>query len=164
MEIARLIRKYQAKTGKLLTIGTVESASGGRIADRITNVPGSSDYFKGSVVAYRNEAKINILGVKKETIDNYGVVSSQTAIEMAQGGRKLLDVDVCISDTGIAGPSGGSPEKPVGLFYIGLVAEDQRLSQKYIFPGNREKNKQDAAEASLDMLKQQLLQYLAEKG
>jgi PncC family amidohydrolase len=164
VEIARLIRKYQAKTGKLLTIGTVESASGGRIADRITNVPGSSDYFKGSVVAYRNEAKINILGVKKETIDNYGVVSSQTAIEMAQGGRKLLDVDVCISDTGIAGPSGGSPEKPVGLFYIGLVAEDQRLSQKYIFPGNREKNKQDAAEASLDMLKQQLLQYLAEKG
>jgi PncC family amidohydrolase len=164
VEIARLIRKYQAETGKLLTIGTVESASGGRIADRITNVPGSSDYFKGSVVAYRNEAKINILGVKKETIDNYGVVSSQTAIEMAQGGRKLLDVDVCISDTGIAGPSGGSPEKPVGLFYIGLVAEDQRLSQKYIFPGNREKNKQDAAEASLDMLKQQLLQYLAEKG
>ncbi|MEA3442792.1 MAG: CinA family protein [Chloroflexota bacterium] len=164
VEIARLIRKYQAKTGKLLTIGIVESATGGRIADRITNVPGSSDYFKGSVVSYSNEIKINILRVKKETIDNFGVVSSQIAKEMAQGGRELLDVDICISDTGIAGPSGGSSEKPVGLFYIGLAAENQCLSQKRVFPGNRKKNKQDAAGTSLDMLKQQLLQCLTEKG
>ncbi|MDH4292345.1 MAG: CinA family protein, partial [Dehalococcoidia bacterium] len=71
-EIARLIREYQAKTGKQLTIGTVESATGGRIADRITNVPGSSDYFKGSVVAYSNEAKAALLGVKKATLENYG--------------------------------------------------------------------------------------------
>ena len=118
-EIGRLIREYQAKTGKWLTIGTVESATGGRIADRITNVPGSSDYFKGSVVAYSNEAKIALLGVKKATIDNYGAVSEQTALEMAQGGRKLLDVDICVSDTGIAGPSGATPEKPVGLVLPG---------------------------------------------
>lgn len=159
-EIAQLIREYQAKTGKLLAIGTMESATGGRIADRITNVPGSSDYFKGSVVAYSNEAKINILGVKKETINNYGAVSPQTAMEMAQGGRKLLDVDVCISDTGIAGPSGATPDKPVGLFYIGLAAQNECLSQKNIFPGNREENKKDATEATLKILKQYLLKCL----
>jgi PncC family amidohydrolase len=166
-EIARLIREYQAKTGKLLTIGAVESASGGRIADRITNVPGSSDYFKGSVVAYSNEVKIVLLGVKKATLENYGAVSEQTALEMARGGRKLLDVDICVSDTGIAGPSGATPEKQVGLFYLGLAARDSSLSQKYVFPGNREENKRDAAEASLNMLKQWLktrVQRLIVKG
>jgi PncC family amidohydrolase len=155
-EIARLIREYQVKTGKLLTIGTVESATGGRIADRITNVPGSSDYFKGSVVAYSNEVKIALLGVKKATIENYGAVSEQTALEMARGGRKLLDADICVADTGIAGPSGATPEKPVGLFYLGLAAKDASFSQKHVFPGNREENKRDAAEAALNMLKQWL--------
>jgi nicotinamide-nucleotide amidase len=160
VEIARLIREYQAKTGKSLTIGAAESATGGRIADRITNVPGSSDYFKGSVVAYSNEVKIALLGVKQATIENYGAVSEQTALEMAQGGRELLDVDLCVSDTGIAGPSGDTPGKPVGLFYLGLAAEDESLSQKHTFPGNREKNKRDASEAVLNILKQYLLRYI----
>jgi len=155
-EIARLIREYQAKTGKLLTIGTVESATGGRIADRITNVPGSSDYFKGSIVAYSNEVKIALLGVKRKTLENYGAVSEQTALEMARGGKKLLNVDICVSDTGIAGPSGATPEKPLGLFYIGLATRDESFSQKHAFPGNREGNKRDAAEAALNMLKQWL--------
>ncbi len=159
-EIARLIREYQAKTGKSLTIGAVESATGGRIADRITNVPGSSDYFKGSVVAYSNEVKMALLEVKKATLEDYGAVSEQTALEMAQGGRKLLDVDICVSDTGIAGPPGATPEKPLGLFYLGLAAGDAGLSQKHIFPGSREKNKRDAAEAVLNMLKQYLLRYV----
>jgi PncC family amidohydrolase len=159
-EIARLIREYQAKAGKLLTIGTVESATGGRIADRITNVPGSSDYFKGSVVAYNNEIKVSLLGVKKAIIENYGAVSEQTALEMARGGQKLLDVDICISGTGIAGPSGATPEKPVGLFYLGLAARDASLSQKHVFPGNREENKRDAGEAALNMLKRYLLRRL----
>jgi PncC family amidohydrolase len=163
-EIARLIREYQAKTGKSLTIGAVESATGGRIADRITNVPGSSDYFKGSIVAYSNEVKIALLGVKKATIEKYGAVSEQTALEMARGGRKLLDVDICVSDTGIAGPSGATSEKPVGLFYLGLAAEDESLSQQHIFPGDREGNKRDAAEATLNMLKQYLLQCLNARG
>ena len=87
-------------------------------------------------------------------------MSEQTALEMAQGGRKLLDVDICVSDTGIAGPSGDTPEKPVGLFYLGLVAKDQSLSQKHVFPGNREENKRDAAEAALNMLKQYLLRHI----
>jgi PncC family amidohydrolase len=158
-EIAKLIREYQAKIGKLLTVGTIESATAGRIADRITNVPGSSDYFKGSVVAYSNEVKTAVVGVKKATLENYGAVSEQTAREMARGGRKLLNVDICVSDTGIAGPSGATPEKPVGLFYLGLAAEDESLSQKHVFPGNREENKRDAAEAALNMLKQYLLQW-----
>jgi len=164
VEIARLIKEYQAKTGKSLTIGIVESATGGRIADRITNVPGSSDYFKGSVVAYSNEAKIALLGVKKATIEKYGAVSEQTALEMARGGRKLLDVDICFADTGIAGPSGATPEKPLGLFYLGLAARNESLSQKHVFPGNREENKRDAAEAALNMLKQYLLQRLKARG
>ncbi len=163
-EIARLIREYQAKTGRSLTIGAVESATGGRIADRITNVPGSSDYFKGSVVAYSNEVKIALLGVKKATIENYGAVSEQTALEMAQGGRELLDVDLCVSDTGIAGPSGDTPGKPVGLFYLGLAAEGESLSQKHVFQGNREKNKRDATEAALNMLKQYLLRRFNARG
>jgi len=163
-EIARLLREYQTKTGKLLTIGAVESATGGRIADRITNVAGSSDYFKGSVVAYSNEVKIAMLGVKKATIENYGAVSEQTALEMAQGGRKILDVDICVADTGIAGPSGAAPEKPVGLFYLGLAAKGESLSQKHVFPGNRKENKRDAAEAALNMLKQYLSRCIKAKG
>jgi PncC family amidohydrolase len=163
LEIAQLIREYQAKVGKPLTIATIESATGGKIADRLTDVPGSSDYFKGSVVAYSNEAKISILGVKKETIENYGAVSPQTALEMAQGGKRLLGVDICISDTGIAGPSGATPEKPVGLFYTGLAAEDTSLSQKHIFYGDRENNKGDAAEVALNMLKQHLLRLCLSK-
>jgi nicotinamide-nucleotide amidase len=144
-------------------MGTVESATGGRIADRITNVPGSSDYFKGSVVAYSNEAKIALVGVKRKTLENYGAVSEQTALEMARGGRKLLDVDICISDTGIAGPSGATPEKPVGLFYLGLATKGESLCKKHAFSGNREDNKRDAAEAALNMLKQYLMRCLKTK-
>jgi len=163
-EVAKLIREYEARTGELLTIGTVESATGGKIADRITNVAGSSDYFRGSVVAYSNEVKIALLAVKGETIDNYGAVSEQTALEMARGGRKLLDIDICISTTGIAGPAGGTSEKPVGLFYLGLAAEGTSLSQKHTFQGDREENKRVAVEAALNMLKQYLVQCINNIG
>jgi PncC family amidohydrolase len=156
-EIGELVRGYQAKTGKLLTIGTSESATGGRMADRLTNVPGSSDYFRGSLVAYSNEMKIGLLGVKKETLESYGAVSRETAIEMAEGGRRLLKVDICLSDTGIAGPSGATTEKPLGLFYVGLAAEDGSLADEYCFQGDREQNKREAAEAGLSTLKQHLL-------
>lgn len=159
-EIATLLRECCARTRRPLTIGTVESATGGRIADRITNVAGSSDYFKGSLVAYSNDVKIALLGVRKTTLADHGAVSQETALEMAQGGRRLLDVDICVSDTGIAGPEGGAPGKPVGLFYIGLVAEDAELSQQHVFMGNRGENKRDAAEAALNMLRQYLLTYL----
>ena len=164
LEIASLIREQGAKRGKRLTISTAESATGGRLADRLTNVPGSSDYFLGSAVAYSNEAKINLLGVKKKTLEKEGAVSPRTAIEMAEGGRRLLGTDICLSTTGIAGPSGASPQKPLGLFYIGLAAGDKSLSQKHTFSGNREENKRDAAEAALSLLKQYLLHQLRPTG
>ncbi|MGB8706414.1 MAG: nicotinamide-nucleotide amidohydrolase family protein [Dehalococcoidia bacterium] len=161
-EIAQLLRKYQAKTGKLLTIGTVESATGGRISDKITNVPGSSDYYKGSIVSYSNKAKTDIVGVKKQTLKKHGAVSRQTAIEMAKGGRKLLKVDICISDTGIAGPTGATPGKQVGLFYLGLSAKDSSLAKEHHFHGNREENKQKAAEMALTLLIDSLQKHVTE--
>jgi len=150
-EIGNLLRQ------KGLTLGVVESASGGLISHRITNVPGSSDYYKGSITAYSNEVKIKVVGVREETINRYGVVSAEVAEEMAQGGRKLLAADICLADTGIAGPSGATPGKPVGLFYIGLSHRAGTYSQKHIFHGDREQNKQSAAEAALSWLKEYLL-------
>jgi PncC family amidohydrolase len=161
-EVAQLLKEYQAKTGNLLTIGTVESATGGRISDKITNVPGSSDYYKGSIISYSNEAKTEIVGVKKQTIKKHGAVSSETAIEMAKGGRKLLKVDICISDTGIAGPTGATPGKPVGLFYLGLSAKDTNMAKEHRFQGNREQNKQKAAEMALTLAKEYLQKRLSE--
>jgi PncC family amidohydrolase len=140
-----------------MMLGAVESATGGLISHRITNVPGSSDYYKGSVTAYSNEAKIEVVGVKRETIERYGAVSAQVAEEMAEGGRKLLAVDICIADTGIAGPGGATEGKAVGLFYLGLAHREKTYSRQHNFAGNRERNKQDAAEAALKWLKEYLL-------
>jgi len=150
-EIGNLLRQ------KGLTLGVVESASGGLISHRITNVPGSSDYYTGSITAYSNEVKIKVAGVREETINRYGAVSSEVAEEMAQGGRKTLATDICLADTGIAGPSGATPGKPVGLFYIGLSYGAKTFTRKHIFHGDREQNKQSAAEAALSWLKEYLL-------
>ncbi|MFC1932261.1 CinA family protein [Chloroflexota bacterium] len=145
---------------KRLTLGVVESATGGLISHLITNIPGSSDYYAGSVTAYTNDVKIRVVGVKEETINKHGAVSSQVAEEMAQGGRKILAADICLADTGIAGPGGATPEKPVGLFYIGLSHQAGTYSQRYNFQGDREQNKRSAAEAALSWLKE----YLATPG
>ena len=149
-EIGNLLRQ------KGLTLGVVESATGGLISHRLTNVPGSSDYYKGSVTAYSNEAKIKVVGVKEATISQYGAVSSQVAEEMAEGGRKVLAVDVCLADTGIAGPGGATPGKPVGLFYLGLSHQGGTCSRRHNFHGDREQNKQSAAKAALGWLKEYL--------
>ncbi len=142
---------------KGLTLGTVESATGGLIAHMITNVPGSSDYFKGAIVSYSNEIKMKVVGVKKETLTQYGAVSPQVAEEMAAGGKKLLGVDICLADTGIAGPGGATPGKVVGLFYLGLANKDGVTSYKHEFHGTREENKQSAAIAVLKMLSEYML-------
>jgi len=149
-DIGNLLRQ------KGLTLGVVESASGGLISHLITNVPGSSDYYRGSVTAYSNEVKIKIVGVKEETISRYGAVSSQVAEEMAQGGRKVLAADICLADTGIAGPGGATPEQAVGLFYIGLSHQARTYSRKHNFQSDREQNKCRAAEAALGWLKEYL--------
>jgi len=142
---------------KGLTLGIVESATGGLISHLITNVPGSSDYYKGSVTAYSNEVKVKVVGVKEDTINKYGAVSYQVAEEMAQGGRKILAADICLADTGIAGPSGATLGKPVGLFYIGLSHQAGTYSQKHNFRGTREQNKRNAAEVALGWLKEYLV-------
>lgn len=140
-----------------LTLGVVESATGGFISHLITNVPGSSDYYRGSVTAYSNEVKIKVVGVKEETINKYGAVSHQVAEAMAQGGRKVLAADICLADTGIAGPSGATPGKPVGLFYLGLSHRAGTYSRKHSFQGDREQNKRSAAESALGWLKEYLI-------
>jgi PncC family amidohydrolase len=142
---------------KGLTLGIVESATGGLISHLITNVPGSSDFYKGAVTAYANEIKINVIGVKAETLKKYGSVSPQVAEEMASGGRKTLAVDICVADTGIAGPGGATPGKAVGLFYIGLAHKDGAFSRKHEFHGTREQNKKRAAQSALSWVKEYLL-------
>jgi nicotinamide-nucleotide amidase len=147
-EIGELLRR------KGLTLGAVESATGGLVSHLITNVSGSSDYYKGSVTSYSNEVKTGLVGVKLETLKKYGAVSPQVAEEMAAGGRKLLGVDICIADTGIAGPGGATPGKAVGLFYLGLADAGGVSSRRHEFHGSREENKRRAAEAALAWVKE----------
>ena len=142
---------------KGMNLGAVESATGGLISHLITNVPGSSDCYKGSITAYSNEVKIAVVGVREGTLNRYGAVSQQVARQMAEGGRKVLAVDICIADTGIAGPTGGTPGKPVGLFYIGLAHQAGTSARKHEFQGSREENKRCAAEAALSWLKEYLV-------
>jgi PncC family amidohydrolase len=155
MDIEREIGDLLNRKG--LTLGTVESATGGLISHLVSNVPGSSDYFKGSIISYSNEAKVNLVGVKQITLDQHGAVSSQVVEEMAAGGKKILNVDICVADTGIAGPGGATTGKPVGLFYIGLSHKGGTFSQKHVFSGHREQNKESAAYAALHWLRDYLV-------
>ena len=149
-EIGALLRQ------KGLTLGTVESATGGLISHLITNIAGSSDYYKGAVVSYANETKMKVIGVKEATLRKYGSVSARVAEEMARGGRVVLDVDICVADTGIAGPGGATPGKAVGLFYIGLSHAGGTFNRKHEFHGTRDENKQSAALAALNWVKEYL--------
>jgi nicotinamide-nucleotide amidase len=122
---------------KGLTISTAESCTGGLLAERITDIPGSSNYYWGSVVAYDNSAKKNVLGVPEDALEKYGAVSAETALAMAKGVNKLLQTDLSLAITGIAGPLGGTEDKPVGLVYIALVGENINICEKFIFSGTR---------------------------
>ena len=156
IEIARLSMALQDKTGKFLTLGAIESATGGSIADRITNVAGSSDYFMGAVISYSNSVKVDVAGVREATLLSHGAVSAEVASEMASGGKKVLKVDICVSTTGIAGPGGASADKPVGLFYIGLATASGAIANRYIFSGKREQIKRKAADTALTLVKEHL--------
>jgi nicotinamide-nucleotide amidase len=142
---------------KHLTISIAESCTGGLISDRLTNVPGSSGYLLGSVIAYQNEVKISKLGVKKETIEKFGAVSEQTANEMAKGIRSSLKSNLGLSSTGIAGPGGGSEEKPVGLVYIALANDEEVLTKKLNLTKNRLANKKLTSQAAINLLRLYLL-------
>lgn len=142
---------------KNLTIAVAESCTGGIISGRITNVSGSSKYFKGSIISYANEVKENILKINPDLIINNGAVSSEVAVEMAVGVRRLLKTDIGISATGIAGPTGGTESKPVGLVYIAISIGDKTYSKELFLGDNRHRNRIRAAQAALEMLRKELL-------
>src|SRR5512137_1637833 len=132
-----------------LKIATAESCTGGLVADRITDVPGSSDYFIGGVVAYAYEAKVALLHVLWDTLRQHGAVSRETVIEMARGVRTALGANIGVSISGIAGPGGGLPGKPVGTTWIGLSANDGDWARKFVWDGDRRLNKETSATAAL---------------
>lgn len=142
----------QALRRQGLTLALAESCTGGLIGHRLTNVPGSSDYFLGGIVAYAYDAKERLLGVHHRTLYEHGAVSRETALEMARGARIALGADIGLSVTGIAGPTGGLPGKPVGLTWIALSTRDDERAESYVWQGDRESNKAESAEAALAFL------------
>lgn len=135
-----------------LNLATAESCTGGMLADRITNIPGSSEYFRGGIVAYAYGAKVALLNVSWDTLRAYGAVSEETVIEMARGARTALGADVAVSVSGIAGPGGGMPDKPVGTTWIGLSTNEGDWARKFVWDGDRAQNKALSADAALQFV------------
>jgi PncC family amidohydrolase len=139
-----------------MTLAVAESCTGGLVGHRITNVPGSSAYYEGSITAYSYNIKELILHVQHDTLYRYGAVSEQTAREMAARIRRAFQTDIGLAVTGVAGPGGGTPEKPVGLVYVALAASDGEWVERCMWGGNRLENKEQSAEAVLDLLRRYL--------
>jgi nicotinamide-nucleotide amidase len=144
--------------GQELSLAVAESTTGGLVAARLVTVPGASDVFRGGVVAYDNEVKSVLLGVRNETLAAHGAVSAETAAEMAAGARTSLGADVAVSTTGIAGPGGGTHEKPVGLVYLHASRPGGELGRKLNLPGDREAVRRRATAAALHLLRELLSQ------
>ena len=140
-----------------MTVTTAESCTGGLLAGRITNVPGASNVYKEGYVTYSNDAKERLLRVKRETLMQHGAVSPQTAYEMAEGVALAAGADASLSITGIAGPGGGTEEKPVGLVYIGCYVKGHVRVEEFYFTGNRDKNREYAVARALTLLREELL-------
>ncbi len=149
--LVRLLKQHNK------TVGTVESCTGGFIAHRITNVPGASAVLMGSCVTYSNDAKMELVGVQKSSLDQHGAVSEEVACEMAAGLRKRLGLDYALSATGIAGPDGGTPEKPVGTVYIGLASGQGVQAKRFYCPYDRESFKLAVSQYAMDWLRKELL-------
>ncbi len=145
-QMGKVLRK------KGMTIATAESCTGGEIARLITSVPGSSEYFKGTVVAYANDVKIRVLGVAAEDIEKEGAVSEKVVLQMAEGVRKLMQANYAVSTSGVAGPDGGTPEKPVGTVWIGIATPKRTFARKFVFSFTRERNIAKAAAKALELL------------
>jgi len=146
----------QLLAAQKLTLSLAESCTGGLLGHRITDVAGSSEYFMGGIVAYSYDAKERFLNVSHDTLYDFGAVSPETAIEMARGARRAFGTDIALSVTGIAGPGGGLPGKPVGLVYISLAARTFERTEKFVWQKDRAGNKLDSSEAALQMLKDYL--------
>ena len=148
------IREQLLERGWYLAVA--ESATGGLMGHTITRIPGSSRYFLGGVIAYANEVKEAALNVQSESLKRWGAVSAQVAMEMASGARHLTGAEVALSTSGIAGPTGATPEKPIGLYYIGLATPDERWCWRHVFGDDRLDNNERAASAAFN----HLLMYL----
>ena len=148
--LEEILREHMRTRG--LKLATAESCTGGLVSDRITNVSGSSEYFPGGIVAYSYEAKASLLAVSWDTLNTHGAVSEETVLEMARGARKLFNADIGISVSGIAGPTGGTPEKPVGTTWFGLSTATGEWARHFIWDSDREHNKHLSSEAALQFV------------
>jgi len=137
-----------------LTVAVAESCTGGKLGDMLTDVPGSSDYFLGGVISYSNDAKSNLLGVDGKTLKAKGAVSEEVAIQMAAGARRQLQADVGVGITGIAGPTGGTLTKPVGLVYVAISSSKSSKCSRCVFKGSRSEIKTQSANRALEMLRE----------
>lgn len=153
-EVAELLEQ------KKLHVTTAESCTGGLIAGSLVNVPGISEWFGEGYVTYSNEAKEKLLGVSRETLTTCGAVSAETAEEMARGAADAAGVDVAVAVTGIAGPDGGTAEKPVGLVYMGCFCKGELCVEKHIFAGDRAQVRAQSVQAALQLLKSMLEQAM----
>ena len=155
MSVVNLLEKNE------LTISTAESCTGGLLAGRLINVPGVSDVYKEGFITYTNKAKRKTLGVNKSTLKKYGAVSEQTAKEMAVGAALAADTDISISVTGIAGPDGGTDEKPVGLVYVGVCIKDIVHVEKFRFSGDRANVREQTVISALGLLRKCILEHFS---
>ena len=154
-------KPLEALVGELLvqrglTLAVAESCTGGLISHLITNVSGSSSYYLGGITSYANEAKMKLLEVSQETLEAHGAVSAETVLQMARGVRLALSADIGISTSGIAGPTGGSPDKPVGTTWIGFSAREGEEARHFLFHGDRLSIKEQAAQEALKLLVEHL--------
>lgn len=150
-----IVGRLLVEQGK--TLATAESCTGGMIAQKITSVPGSSVYYMGSLVTYSYQSKVDMLGVKQETLDKYGAVSEQTVLEMVTAVKERFNTDYALSTSGIAGPTGGTPEKPVGTVWIAIATPSGVKAKKFLFGDNRERNTKRSTLAAMEMLRRELV-------
>lgn len=151
MAVAKLLSEHH------LTVTTAESCTGGLLAGRLINVPGISENLKEGYITYSNEAKEKLLGVSHETLEKYGAVSEETVLEMAEGGAKAANADICVSISGIAGPDGGTSEKPVGLVYVCCYCKGKTYTERNLYTGNRSKVREYAVASALTLLRKAIL-------
>lgn len=143
-------------TGRGLSLATAESCTGGLVGHLLTEMPGSSAYYRGGLISYSNDLKQAELGVPQATLAQHGAVSAQAAVAMAEGARRRYGADVAVAVTGIAGPDGGSPAKPVGLTYVALADSRGHDVRRFQWQGDRSRNKADSARAALELLSERL--------
>jgi PncC family amidohydrolase len=158
MELTNLVENIaEILLKRNLTLSTAESCTGGNIAHQVTLVPGSSEYFKGGVVSYSNDVKLRVLGVSSESLEAHGAVSREVVTEMLAGAVRVLDTDCAVATSGVAGPGGGTPEKPVGTVWIGARVGEKDVIRLFRFGTDRSLNIESATEAALRLLLELLI-------